>query len=386
MDAAAEPTWMYSRRVLEGLSSPSQRQVSAQPKSIIELHNLTYRTKGSSKGGYRHIGTVCSMDAAAEPTWTYSRRVPVCLYPPLLRHSYTKPIKHEAMPPSLYLRGYDAAIIARLTPTTQDNSMEPMINIALRAARKAGENIVRASDDLERFEVKAKGVNNFVSEVDINAEQEIIYHLQKAYPDHAIMGEESGLTGSEDAEYRWIIDPLDGTTNFIRGIPHYAVSVACTFKGKLEHAVIVDPVRREEFTASRGRGAQLNGHRIRVSKLASLDGALLGTGIPFKEHCDDKLGPYSQSMELLAGQCAGIRRAGAASLDLAYVAAGRLDAFWEIGLAPWDIAAGALLVREAGGLVADIDGSDGYLESGNIVCGNPKCFKAVLQTVKPLLG
>jgi myo-inositol-1(or 4)-monophosphatase len=290
------------------------------------------------------------------------------------------------MPPSLYLRGYDAAIIARLTPTTQDNSMEPMINIALRAARKAGENIVRASDDLERFEVKAKGVNNFVSEVDINAEQEIIYHLQKAYPDHAIMGEESGLTGSEDAEYRWIIDPLDGTTNFIRGIPHYAVSVACTFKGKLEHAVIVDPVRREEFTASRGRGAQLNGHRIRVSKLASLDGALLGTGIPFKEHCDDKLGPYSQSMELLAGQCAGIRRAGAASLDLAYVAAGRLDAFWEIGLAPWDIAAGALLVREAGGLVADIDGSDGYLESGNIVCGNPKCFKAVLQTVKPLLG
>jgi myo-inositol-1(or 4)-monophosphatase len=264
--------------------------------------------------------------------------------------------------------------------------MEPMINIALRAARKAGENIVRASDDLERFEVKAKGVNNFVSEVDINAEQEIIYHLHKAYPDHAIMGEESGLTGSEDAEYRWIIDPLDGTTNFIRGIPHYAVSIACTFKGKLEHAVIVDPVRREEFTASRGRGAQLNGHRIRVSKLASLDGALLGTGIPFKEHCDDKLGPYSQSMELLAGQCAGIRRAGAASLDLAYVAAGRLDAFWEIGLAPWDIAAGALLVREAGGLVADIDGSDGYLESGNIVCGNPKCFKAVLQTVKPLLG
>jgi len=264
--------------------------------------------------------------------------------------------------------------------------MEPMINIALRAARKAGENIVRASDDLERFEVKAKGVNNFVSEVDINAEQEIIYHLQKAYPDHAILGEETGLTGSEDAEYRWIIDPLDGTTNFIRGIPHYAVSIACTFKGKLEHAVIVDPVRREEFTASRGRGAQLNGHRIRVSKLVSLEGALLGTGIPFKEHCDDKLGPYSQSMELLAGQCAGIRRAGAASLDLAYVAAGRLDAFWEIGLAPWDIAAGALLVREAGGLVADIDGSDGYLESGNIVCGNPKCFNPVLQPVKPLLS
>jgi myo-inositol-1(or 4)-monophosphatase len=264
--------------------------------------------------------------------------------------------------------------------------MEPMINIALRAARKAGENIVRASDELHRFEVKAKGVNNFVTEVDINAEQEIIYHLQKAYPDHAILGEESGLLGDEDAEYRWIVDPLDGTTNFIRGIPHYSVSIACMYRGKAEHAVIVDPVRREEFTASRGRGAQLNGHRIRVSDLPSLDSALLGTGIPWKNHCDDQLGPYTKSIELLAAQCAGIRRAGSAALDLAYVAAGRLDAFWEIGLAQWDIAAGVLLVREAGGLVADIDGSENYLDSGNIVCGNPKCFKAVLQTVKPLLG
>ena len=264
--------------------------------------------------------------------------------------------------------------------------MEPMINIALRAARKAGENIVRASDDLDRFDIVAKGVNDYVSEVDINAEQEIIYHLQKAYPDHAILGEETGLTGDENADYRWIIDPLDGTTNFTRGIPHYAVSIACLFKGKLEHAVIVDPVRQEEFTASRGRGAQLNGRRIRVSDRTSLEGALLGTGIPFKGHCDDKLEPYAKSVEVLAGQCAGIRRAGAASLDLAYVAAGRLDAFWEIGLAQWDIAAGALLVKEAGGLIADIDASDRYMESGNIVCGNPKCFKAVLQATKPLLG
>ncbi|PLW70228.1 inositol monophosphatase family protein [Pseudohalioglobus lutimaris] len=264
--------------------------------------------------------------------------------------------------------------------------MEPMINIALRAARKAGENIVRASDDLDRIDVVAKGVNDYVSEVDVNAEQEIIYHLQKAYPDHAILGEETGLTGSADAEYQWIIDPLDGTTNYARGIPHYAISVACLHKGKLEHAVIVDPVRREEFTASRGRGAQLNGRRLRVSKRNSLDGALLGTGIPFKGHCDDKLEAYAKTVELLAGECAGIRRAGAASLDLAYVAAGRLDAFWEIGLAKWDIAAGALLIKEAGGLVADINASDNYLESGNIVCGSPKCFKAVLQVTKPLLG
>ncbi len=264
--------------------------------------------------------------------------------------------------------------------------MEPMINIALRAARKAGENIVRASDDLDRIDVVAKGVNDFVSEVDIAAEKEIVYQLQKAYPDHAILGEETGLNGSEDADFRWVIDPLDGTTNFARGIPHYAVSIACLHKGKLEHAVIVDPVRREEFTASRGRGAALNGRRIRVSKRTSLNGALLGTGIPFKGHCDDRLEAYAKSLEVLAGQCAGIRRAGAASLDLAYVAAGRLDAFWEIGLEQWDIAAGALLVREAGGLVADIDASDNYLNSGNIVCGNPKCFKAVLQTTRPLLG
>ena len=264
--------------------------------------------------------------------------------------------------------------------------MEPMVNIALRAARKVGEQIVRASDDLDHLEVKSKSLNDFVSEVDLAAEQEIKYQLQKAYPDHAVLGEESGLTGDENADYCWIIDPLDGTTNYVRGIPHYAVSIACLYKGKLEHAVIVDPVRREEFTASRGRGAQLNGRRIRVSKRPSLDGALLGTGIPFKDHCDDKLTPYSKSMEILAGQCAGIRRAGAASLDLAYVAAGRLDAFWEIGLAKWDIAAGALLIREAGGLVADINGSETFLESGNIVCGNPKCFKAVLQATKPLLG
>ncbi len=264
--------------------------------------------------------------------------------------------------------------------------MEPMTTIALRAARKAGEQIVRASDDIDRFEVKAKGVNNFVTEVDLAAEQEIIYQLRKAYPDHAVLGEESGLTGSADAEYCWIVDPLDGTTNFIHGIPHFAISIACMHKGRLEHAVVLDPVRREEFIASRGRGAQLNGRRIRVGQKPSLEGALLGTGIPFKEHCDDQLAPYAESLRVLAGQTAGIRRAGAASLDLAYVAAGRLDAFWEIGLSKWDMAAGALLIKEAGGLVSDVDGSENYLESGNIVCGSPKCFKAVLQTVKPLLS
>ncbi|GAB5414854.1 MAG: inositol-phosphate phosphatase [Congregibacter sp.] len=259
-----------------------------------------------------------------------------------------------------------------------------MTNIALRAARKAGELIVRASDDMERVAVRVKNLNDYVSEVDELAEQEIVKHLGRAYPDHAILGEETGRSGPKDADFVWVIDPLDGTTNFVRGIPHYAVSIACLHKGKLEHAVVLDPVRREEFTASRGRGAQLNGRRIRVSKLPSLEGALLGTGIPFKGHQDDKLPAYAQTLAQLASQSAGIRRAGAASLDLAYVAAGRFDAFWEVGLAIWDIAAGALLVREAGGLIADLDGSENYLESGNIVCGNPKCFKAVLQASKTL--
>lgn len=262
--------------------------------------------------------------------------------------------------------------------------MEPMTNIALRAARKAGEQIVRASDELDRIDIRAKSANDFVSEVDLESEREITRQLQRAYPDHAIIGEESGRSGPEDAEYVWLIDPLDGTTNYIRGIPHYAISIACLYRNRVEHAVVLDPVRREEFTASRGKGAQLNGHRIRVSALPSLEGALLGTGIPFKGHCDETLPAYAETLATLAAQCAGVRRAGAASLDLAYVAAGRLDAFWELGLAPWDMAAGALLIREAGGLVADMDGSDAYLESGNIVGGNPKCFKTVLQTTRQL--
>jgi myo-inositol-1(or 4)-monophosphatase len=264
--------------------------------------------------------------------------------------------------------------------------MEPMTTIALRAARKAGEQIARATENLDRLDIELKSANDYVTEVDRAAEKEIIYHLSRAYPDHAFLGEEGGSSGNPDSEYRWLIDPLDGTTNFIRGIPHFAVSIACEYRGKLEHAVVLDPIRREEFTASRGRGAQLNGRRIRVSKLAGLEGALLGTGIPFKERQTEHLEAYIGTLKTFAAQSAGIRRAGAAALDLAYVAAGRLDAFWEIGLAPWDIAAGALLVREAGGLIGDFSGEATYMESGNIVCGNPKCFKAVLQVAKPLLA
>jgi myo-inositol-1(or 4)-monophosphatase len=260
--------------------------------------------------------------------------------------------------------------------------MEPMTTIALRAARKAGELIVRASDDMERISPKAKGAADFVTEVDLAAEKEILYHLRKAYPDHAFLCEESGRSGEDGAEFEWIIDPLDGTSNFLRGIPHYAVSIACLKNGKLEHAVIVDPVRREEFIASRGRGAQLNGRRIRISQQTELRTSLLGTGVPFLGHCDDQLESYAKGLIALAGKSMGVRRAGAASLDLAYVAAGRLDGFWEMGLKAWDYAAGALLIREAGGLVTDFDGGEGWYSSGNLVCANPKLLKLLLQNLR----
>ncbi len=264
--------------------------------------------------------------------------------------------------------------------------MEPMTHIALRAARKAGELIARAMDDVERLDLESKSVNDFVTEIDRKAEQDIIYDLNKAYPSHSFLGEKGGLSGNTKSDYKWIIDPLDGTTNFIRGIPHFAVSIACEFKGRLEHAVVLDPIRREEFTASRGCGAQLNGRRIRVSQLPGLEHALLGTGIPLLAQQADHMDPYMATLDRLARQSAGIRRAGTASLDLAYVAAGRLDAFWETGLSARDIAGGVLLIREAGGLVSDFRGEENFMESGHVVCGNPKCFKAVLQAVRPHLG
>ena len=264
--------------------------------------------------------------------------------------------------------------------------MQPMLSIALKAARKAGELIVRAGERMDLVQVEEKGVNNFVTEVDKAAEKEILYHLKQAYPDHGFLGEEGGIQGNPDSDYLWIIDPLDGTTNFIRGIPHYAVSIACVHKGQVEHAVVFDPLKLEEFTASRGRGAQLNSRRIRVTSRQSLQGALIGTGIPYKARNEDWIPDYTRSLEAVSKQTAGIRRAGSAALDLAYVAAGRLDGFWEIGLSKWDIAAGALLIREAGGLISDFRGSNNYLENGNVVTGNPKCFKALLQTVQPYLG
>jgi myo-inositol-1(or 4)-monophosphatase len=265
--------------------------------------------------------------------------------------------------------------------------MQPMLTMALRAARSAGDIIMRSFDRLETIEISAKGANDFVTEVDKAAENAIINSLRKTYPDHTYIGEESGrLEGNgEDALYEWIIDPLDGTTNFVHGIPHFAISIACLHKGRIEHAVILDPVRREEFTASRGYGARVNDRRIRVSKTKQLSEALVATGFPFKPSQSQHMDAYLDMFKELAQQTTGLRRAGSAALDIAYVAAGRFDSFWEIGLNAWDIAAGALLVQEAGGLVSDFTGANDYLESGNIVCGNPKIFKATLQAIQPYL-
>jgi myo-inositol-1(or 4)-monophosphatase len=264
--------------------------------------------------------------------------------------------------------------------------MEPMINIALQAARSAGDLIVRASAKLDRIKIDEKKRNDFVTEIDRDAEAEIIYHLRKAYPDHSILCEESGLHIGKDAESLWIIDPLDGTTNFIRGVPHFAVSIAFQSHNRLEHAVVYDPFKQEEFTASRGRGAQLNANRIRVSGRINGGGALYATGIPFSGKPFDNMSPYLMSVASMADQSSGIRRMGAASLDLAYVAAGRFDAFWEMYLKPWDIAAGVLLVREAGGLVADFQGGNRFMDSGHIVAATPRLLKPTLKILAKHLG
>jgi myo-inositol-1(or 4)-monophosphatase len=254
-----------------------------------------------------------------------------------------------------------------------------MLNIAVRAARRAGSIINRATLDGSALQVRSKRANDFVTRVDGAAEEAVIDIVRKAYPDHGFIAEESGES-TPDAEYLWIIDPLDGTTNFIHGFPQYAVSIAVQRRGALEHAVVYDPAKNELFTASNGRGAFLNDRRIRVSKCLKLDDALVGTGFPFKEL--GRLDLYMRQLRFFMEKSSGVRRAGAAALDLAYVACGRLDAFWELGLAPWDMAAGALLIQEAGGLVADMTGEQEFMRTGDVVAATPKIFPAVLEAMR----
>jgi myo-inositol-1(or 4)-monophosphatase len=259
--------------------------------------------------------------------------------------------------------------------------MQPLLNIAVRAARRAGEVITRGMNRVHRLDVRAKGQNDFVTEIDMQAEREIIDIIHKHYPDHAILAEESG--GSGENEFVWIIDPLDGTTNFMHGFPQFAVSIAVERRGRIEHGVVYDPLRQELFTTSRGEGAQLDGKRIRVSTHVGLDRSLIGTGFPYRTnlHWIDN---YMGMFKAVTQATAGIRRPGAAALDLAYVAAGRLDAFWELGLSPWDTAAGTLLITEAGGMVGTLTGGE-YKQGGHILAGTPKVYAPLAELLAPFV-
>jgi myo-inositol-1(or 4)-monophosphatase len=257
--------------------------------------------------------------------------------------------------------------------------VQALLNIAVRAARRAGEVIVRSLNRLDSLAISSKGRNDFVTEVDHAAEQEIIRLIRRHYPQHAFLAEESGRTGEHDT--LWIVDPLDGTTNFLHGFPVFAVSIAAQVRGRLEHAVVYDPMRQELFTATRGAGAHLDNHRMRVSKARALEGALIATGFPYRANTR-YLDHYLGMLKAVTQQVAGVRRPGSAALDLAYVAAGRVDGFWEIGLAAWDTAAGTLLIQEAGGRIGTLTGAE-YRQGGHIVAGTPKVYADLIELLAP---
>jgi myo-inositol-1(or 4)-monophosphatase len=259
--------------------------------------------------------------------------------------------------------------------------MQPLLNIAVRAARRAGDIIVRAIPRLDSVAVHTKGRNDYVTEIDRAAEADIIETVRRLHPDHAFLGEESGASGEGDIV--WIIDPLDGTTNFMHGFPQFAVSIGVQIRGRMEHAVVFDPMRQELFTASRGDGAQLDGRRIRVSKQITLEGSLIATGFPYRVD-SPWLDEYLAMMKAVLLKSSGLRRPGAASLDLAYVAAGRVDGFWEMGLKPWDTAAGALLITEAGGRIGGLRGEDFKL-GPHVVAGTPKVYAALVEELQPFV-
>lgn len=258
--------------------------------------------------------------------------------------------------------------------------MHPTLTIALKAARRAGSIINQSSLRLDRLMIEEKSARDFVTETDRAAEAAIIAVLREAFPEHSILSEESGLSEGTEAQYQWIIDPLDGTLNFIHGLPQYAISIALAKDGVVEHALVFDPARNELFHASRGGGAFLNDRRIRVSSRIKMQEALVATDFTFQQA--HRIEQYIAVFRELSAQTAGQRRPGAAALDLCWTACGRLDAYWAFGLKPWDVAAGSLLVQEAGGLVSDFDGEAQFLQGGELVCGTPKIFAPLLAIVR----
>jgi len=258
--------------------------------------------------------------------------------------------------------------------------MHPMLTIAVRAARNAGNIIVKGFEQHNTFDVEQKGDNDFVTKVDFAAENMIIETIQTSYPDHSFVAEESGLTEGKDTDHQWIVDPIDGTRNFINGIPHFAVSIALKIKGRTEVAVVFNPISGEMFTANRGGGAQFDGYRMRSSKANSLAGTLIATGFPFKQK--QHLTAYLNIFKEVMIDCSDLRSAGSAALDISYAAAGRVDGFWGLGLKPWDFAAAELIAQESGAIVTDFAGGHNYLNSGNLVVANPKVAKALLNIIR----
>lgn len=258
--------------------------------------------------------------------------------------------------------------------------MHPMLNIAIRAARKAGDFIAKSAENPDNIETTQKGSNDFVTNIDTSAEHIVIDVIKKSYPEHSIISEEIGLVSGKDTDYQWIIDPLDGTTNFVKNFPHFCVSIALRIKGRTEIACVYDPIRNELFTAQRGAGAQLNSKRIRVNNLKDLSGTILATGFPFKakQHSES----FMKVIGALFIDCADFRRTGSAALDLCYLAAGRVDGYFELGLKPWDFAAGELIAREAGAICTDFNGGTSYLQSGNLVAASPKVLQGILAKIR----
>jgi len=266
-------------------------------------------------------------------------------------------------------------------------AMDLILDVAIQAAKQAGDIIQLAAKDLTNLNVEQKSLHDYVSEVDRESESTITAIIKKHFPDHKVLGEEYGETGGDHSGFQWVVDPLDGTTNFLRSIPHYAVSIGVMSADVLQHAVVFDPVKCELFTASQGQGAYLNGQAINVSNAHSVRGSLLSTGVPFSGQPLANIDAFKDSMlGLLAQDTSGIRRLGSAALDLAYVAAGRYDGFWEGYLQLWDIAAGTLLVQEAGGIVTDLNGQDSHLTSGNVLAAAPQVHVGMLKVTQENYG
>lgn len=256
--------------------------------------------------------------------------------------------------------------------------MHPLINIATKAARNASKIILRATDRLDTIQISEKNRNEFVTDIDLQAEQEIIKTIRESYPNHAILGEETGIDGKDD--HTWIIDPIDGTTNFIHGNPNFCISIGIKYKNRIEHGLIYDPLRQELFTATHGEGAFLNERRIRVSKKTQLHGSTIAAGFSNKKR--NHIASYLKMLAAIMPQSARVRLTGSAALDLAYTACGRIDGSWGINFAQWDIAAGTLIVKEAGGIVTDLDGNSDYISSGDVISGNPNINKILLEITR----